>query len=341
MKKTRKEKRKLKTKEYHWEKMVSECMALNKKLGVPATLIDVLSEMQDMAFDKEEPWPLRISLASLLLHFESGQQTFDLSDKIYQMFLRTDLKNVYAKDIRLPYKCIYVVFPKKYRINIKNESGIFSEHICEGIFLFAQEKDGHDHIYVSIPAYPVNSPILADSNHRFGMGLSSCISITKYVENPDKPFDLNEIILIYLSKFATLNKEDKSLDLIVEMISVAFNTIIYLNHGLKTKTVQKQNINQLEKLRNFQKKTKSNTEKIKVDRIITRLSIANVTSLEPHLKGLKLNEMTATDILVRGHWHTYWIGEGRTKRKVNWVQPHIRNKTETKLDEIQARQYSI
>ena len=109
-----------------------------------------------------------------------------------------------------------------------------------------------------------------------------------------------------------------------DLCKVAMNAIVYMNNGLETKTLQRRDNRSLNNFWSMFQSATSPSKRRTYGRKATRLARATVYQLGPQV--LFSPRRKSFDVLVRGHWHTYWVGKGRLRRKLNWIQPYIRNK---------------
>jgi len=317
---------------------------------------------------------------TFLEHHNHGQQTFDLSKKMSKLLMETDLENIHPNDLKLPYGCFYVAFPEKSfqvwepesgwvecdGVYIRNTDGTefpIREAYLPFVLVFMSHsgkewkgKNGRhpeDQAVSWIPC-PFHSPesIRGDSSNQtfWGEELSETWGNDNIKIEELSPLEVlltvkAALILKQTFKHSRKNPnfewEDARIFLnnLVKMGKIAMNLLVYLNHGLKTKEIQTRGDSAPIKhhLETYEKAT-SKARKKNASEQATRLSIANVHSLDHGVQGLRA--MKATDIYVRGHWHTYWIGKGRKERTLKWIQPHIRN-ADTGVPKNKTRKYIV
>ena len=293
------------------------------------------------------------------MHFMNQQQTFDISEKMMDMFLKTDLHGVQPDDIRLPYPCLYVAVPKG-RFRLWDPSSGF--HECNGVYLREtterENKEGGNCPFVMVFSCLANSASssYADDMHNWipmsnlqnpeafddlrenlkNMKVKKILGDTPFSELEDRLGVKVALFMENLKTSSTVTNEALE-TMAFSMMSIgkiALNLLVYLNHGLEVKKVQDQIRPPIQY--HMDKHKTSNNDKH--GRMVTRLSIANVHSLEVSVK--RIGGLKATDILVRGHWRTYWVGKGRKERLLKWIQPYIRN-PDTGVPTNKTRKYIV
>ncbi len=118
-----------------------------------------------------------------------------------------------------------------------------------------------------------------------------------------------------------------------DLVVMAMNCLKYLNNGLEVGVVQDDDVN-LNVVKSLTKKLRATKAKSKRRKLFTTLNRlmgkARVRRIAPNIKPLR--EMTATDVLVQGHW---WPKEDTKlhKRRSRYVQPYYRNKTDEEMSQ--------
>ena len=316
---------------------------------------------------------------TMLNHYSYGQQTFDLSSEMVEMFMRTDLQGVCPDDLKLPYPGFYVGFPKGL---FELWSPLSGWHECNGVYVREpvhaqefelEEWEKKDYLpFVMVMACHSNNNDWTDNLNTWvpcTMASEDTIVAEGWKPEP-RIVDFHNVIkdvfempgsrepsplecMVYGKSLHLLKSFDKHASFSVEkqeeigllytkalvsMARIVFNLLIYLNHGLETKKIQNRDSAPVEHHLKVHEKATSQAKKKNAGEQATRLSIANVHSLSHAIKGLRT--MKATDVLVRGHWRTYWIGKGRKERLLKWIQPFIRN-PDTGIPGKKTRKYLV
>ena len=114
------------------------------------------------------------------------------------------------------------------------------------------------------------------------------------------------------------------------------NLILYLNHegGYQTCDVQKKRLKKRAWLLSGME-AMSPSKRMKATNKATLISNSNFH----HIGNVneKAEPTEVTKHWVRGHWHTYRVGKGRTGKVLKWVQPHQRGTKEK--DPGESREY--
>lgn len=372
-------------KKYHFESYVTGFMkSVGEMRGASVHFPHLLSfweellgvdDMRGVAYLQAPEHMAGVMVASsMYTHYTSGQQTFEVSEAMHEMLLRTDLQGITLADMILPYECLYISVPKgKYKL----WGGPGSKyHECNGVYVrrrlyFELPRDvaiaiGEDQtprigdIRDIIPklktaglspeevakyqrqGFIIHAACL-ESEHSTSWGddCHTWVSLSladwedpKYATDRDNDVEsfmkskiFHEMMNCETNQLEFLSSEEQKrhAEQFFNLAKVAINTIVYLNHGLETKTTQRRDNKKLKHFQELYKNATSGSKLRTYGRQVTKACKPTV-----HLIGPGVQEMRAplpNDILVRGHWHTYWVGKGRAKRQLNWVQPYLRNKT--------------
>tara|TARA_R110000824_G_scaffold329311_2_gene516142 strand:+ start:1185 stop:2234 length:1050 start_codon:yes stop_codon:yes gene_type:complete len=278
-----------------------------------------------------------------------GRNSFVLSDKMCEMFEKTDLHNVKKKHVRLPYKAFYITLPAgRYKVWGGDETkwhdawGIYVRHGCDW--------EDPKFLVLSIVAGPNEKSVSFgdDAMTWVGVDLDEMETQQKTLENmvSEKYSDPSALRPWRDPSNVMLSKEEDMADfldvhqndLLLKATRVAINLILYLNHEGEHRPceIQQRRLKKRQWLLSGMDKM-SPAKKIKATNKATLISNSKF-----HLIGNPGEKTDSAEVMkhwVRGHWHTYRVGKGRTDAVLKWVQPYEKGSKER--TENASREYKI
>ena len=310
-------------------------------------------------------------------YYGAGQQMVKISEDMYELLLRTDMKGVTAEDLKLPYECLGFIMPHPHTIEVGPNippiptNTVYLRSRFEGeIPSEISQRLGLDGAHLILDPDEIGRLMeqkgvtQEEINESLALGFLVFVgamhgeyAATSWVGFGKKELDraasgsgesLEDIITekvdtveqVSGNRTAYLTKKTAEDDFFKAM-KVAMNAIVYLNHGLDSKLLQRRDDEAYREYTRLFATTNSESKRRTYGRKVTKIARPTVRVLGPNIKRGALNTQSATDVIVRGHWHTYWVGKGRETRKLNWVHPYVRNKDKGIVPDKEPRTYEI
>tara|TARA_R100000655_G_scaffold85285_1_gene124962 strand:- start:43406 stop:44479 length:1074 start_codon:yes stop_codon:yes gene_type:complete len=286
-------------------------------------------------------------VANQRAYHQHGRNAFVLSDQMCDMFEKTDLHNVKAEHVKLPYKAFYISLPVgRYKI----WGGEDTEwHDAWGIYLRKGcSWEDPKFLVLSVAGGPNEKSISFGDDAMTWIGLDleqieqQQRTLEELVEDKYNAHDVlrpwrdpNNVMSTSdedFAKFLDMNQTD----LLLKATRIAINLILYLSHEGEHKPceVQERRLKKRAWLLSDMDKM-SPAKQLKASTKATLISNSTFHLIgDPHAKA---EPAEVTKHWVRGHWHTYRVGKGRTGRVLKWVQPHQRGTKEK--DSTESREY--
>ena len=271
-------------------------------------------------YKKEGLWNLLLEITHAILPFYmDGKKVFKFEKGITEMILRTELENINASFIKLPFDSIYIIVPY----------GLFSYVNTEG------ENYCVEGIYINQGITELNNPqrtlsltlvvhLMTVDNYNDVRGDLDYVGFT---------FKENENIVSQVNSFFDTDESCKrNKKHLQKIISFVFNSILYLNSD-------KAIINLFESQIVESKKSKSSKYRRNAKEINQKLSkiphyhVGNSIILDPKLRKEIDNENSynskstlqyKSQWIVRGHWRHQACGDNYEQRKLIWIKPYIK-----------------
>jgi hypothetical protein len=311
-----------------------------------------------------------MEFASLVLSYYScGQQVVQITEDMYDLLLRTDLTGVTEDDVRLPYPCMFFSMPESRRGAVGlaaprrdiSSGGIYlrnySHYEVPGEILDKIGIDDGEH--GSFQTAELDRLLASNGVSDQDLQNSQRNTVTLHAGSIIEDYTMTAELPTVVDNWFIMGRKERAMaggvaalvdsmegkpynfgKAFIDMVRVAINAVVYLNHGLDTKFIQRRDNRAVEQFTKLFHGTSSKSKRHTYGRKITRIARPTVQVLGPNIKRGPSSTL-ATDVLVRGHWHTYWTGKGRSNRKLNWVQPHIRNKSKGISVSGEPRVYEI
>lgn len=250
-----------------------------------------------------------LKLMFTLAKYETfGKKAYKISDGLAHSLILTELRGLRTDDVMLPYKTIFIDFPKniKYQINGNR---------IEGVYIIECEYNNN-----RIWHFNFTTTVTSTEGH----GL---YGYTLILSSGSKFSDIiNEKQFNELTNF---EGRDELVNWIINVIVYATWADAEVEHIILNNEARKL-WNKIQKKPSGPKRSKLSSQFNKLDpkkrillgksiSIINRNKVEYLTDDEPD-EGQKLNVRT----LVQGHWRHYWVGKGRRYRERKWIKPHWR-----------------
>lgn len=280
--------------------------------GVPALQANITSLFADgFGVGRQQS----VLLESMVRYQFAGQQAFVVGPGMRTAFEHTALDGVSYDDLHLPHEAFYIALPECSWLLWGGESTGW--HTVYGLYV---NRTPQSIAFAVCGAENDRSTGHGDDAHAWiRMSPPADQSLETYLQRTLNGGPAES----YLSQPP---EEAVQRESIVSAVRVAINLCMYLSSDAASTSTQTpaQRRAPLE----VELRRKKNPGKAKViERRIAQLSTATVTHVGGHYEKQLAGTMQGTDIrqhIVRGHWHTYWVGEGRTKKIRKWVLPFVR-----------------
>ena len=253
---------------------------------------------------------------------DTGRQVFNLSYDITSLFSHTKLPKLGLRDVKLPYPCFYIHFPKALKILVE-ESIVAGVYVSDPRQILAAQDTPEELIH---SLFPDEEPridfitIFYENKTKKYYGGGAVFAVAKNVE------DLEELVGMYEDN---ISQDDKD---VCGVVRIALNLIFYLNSTNKNIVVH----DNKDEIKDVRRKMRSdNLKKHKRRQLESRLSYLSsqpiITVIEPSLRIEKESSSMTTGNTKRRHWrrghfHPYWInnpvGEGKVL-VLRWLKPML------------------
>jgi hypothetical protein len=271
-----------------------------------------------------------------------GQQTFQIGPELQEMFRQTSLKSVPREALLLPYPAFYLDLPNcpwkvwgGSRTQWHNVKGAYvmlkGDYLC--LVVWGGENDKS--------MGPGD-----DATVWAKISLNECFNdhgdIEKYLDwlfDPNQGARMNNDALVEGTPDMTTHMEQKESH--INLFRVAVNLALYLQ--TETPEVTKVTNDRAAELAKKLERAKNPGKKKKIQRQLVKLSKATVVkigqSIEEKMSKLRASPSVKRAQWVRGHWHRYWTGKGRSKLVPRWIHPYPRNLDAEAV--VEKRRYEI
>lgn len=276
---------------------------------------DFKNFFESIRYADESSFNVTMQIIYQLYYFWSYDKTvYRVSDEIINALISTDVDDMNVSMLLMPTPNLYLSFTNKFFTLRDPNTGI---HQVSGLFLTSEEDDEYKYWRVLVVGENnVNSEhALDDSIFFYKLKLRKDMTIAKGLTiDGDHTWQMEE-----------LN------DIFTEQITSTFkflcNIILYLNYSGKEKKYTRNNIPSRNVIKNPKKLRRYDKQYGDMSSLhffdIRDEALGNIFEREDPGSG------TITDMirwksawLVRGHWHRYWIGKGRSELDIKWLQPY-------------------
>ncbi|MFP3727751.1 hypothetical protein U8V72_21430 [Priestia filamentosa] len=269
------------------------------------------------------------------LFYKYGKKAFSFEKTLTEMLLETDLNNVDAEYVKLPFPCVYFDVP----------ANIFKEEL-------------YGRIYSLIGMYVYDMPAENLSREakdaRIGKERDKYISVHAVLSTGE---EISENVFTTVLNFDLRLKEGNifeqlqenylrstfsviEMDLADKIISFVINAILYLNSDKKIiGLVKPKHLDLLEGKKSPKKqkklarkfKGKSNLEYYQLGKDIVISHEKKNGTTRVHRSDKLSSLSTSKQWIVRGHWRNQPFGKGLKERKYIWIKPYIKGNEESPL----------
>jgi hypothetical protein len=269
-----------------------------------------------------------LAVDSMVKYGYYGQQTFQIGPELQEMFCQTSLESVPREALLLPYPCFYLDLPKcPWKIWGGDRTGW---HTLSGAYVML--KDDYLVIVMWGRENKSSAGIGDDATVWMKISLDECFTDHGDIENyldwllqPGQSSRMSNDSGVEGPSGMEIHLKQK--EAYTNTYRVAINLILYLQ--TEAAETDKDKNNRAEDLTKKIARAKNPGKKKKHERQLAKLSKATIVKVGQTLEA----KMAATRSLpgvrraqwVRGHWHRYWTGKGRTTLTPRWIHPYPKN----------------
>ena len=237
----------------------------------------------------------------------SGRQVFNLGRGLCDMFKRTDLSNVIAADVRLPYDSVYIALPQGTLTLTDRDVGPLD---VWGIYCSVLGKGIMPLLWAEIP-----------EERAAKTGETGSVRwLPLDTQNIDEEGGLEQTITHMVRSL-----DDGEKATCMAAFRIAINLALYLA-SLDAETEQDEiSFRQAADVEKRGAEIPS-MKQSKREKLLTRLArkqSCRVHNVAPTLEA-SISKREVGKHWVRGHWHTYLCGKGKKNRILKWIMPHQR-----------------
>lgn len=256
-------------------------------------------------------------LVSMVPFYFSGKKIFSYEKGLTEMLFHTDLYNVDASLIQLPYDCLYIIVPPNCLFKTDADTGEPLE--VEGIYVSKGYEMSNGFIHSKKPILSLN--IISNSPPDYE---GEAFTDIRYM---GLPYRENENIFPHLKSFMESDPEEDE-ESVGRLFSFVINAILYINSD---KAV-------IERIKPYDKKHRDKVvgnKKTPTTSSISRYVVGKNIYLNSRNKagnGAKINNTSSNgeestyyhQWIVRGHWRNQACGPYLSERKLIWIQPYVK-----------------
>ena len=272
-----------------------------------------------------------ITLALMTLHNDQGQQTFIVGEHLASMLEHTTLEDIPKNELRMPYPIFYVALPGcKHRVWGGTRTGW---HDVEGMYVYLSDE------VFTIMAWA------GENEHALGVGDDAHIWVRMKMRR-EHDEDLETMIhRLLTSRDNERNdpiidpvafiegSQDNGIDDAVQAVQVQTLTAMYriaVNLALYLSTPEPEAEPEIDEraktIKQKLKRAKASGQRKKLQRQLDNRSKATVVrvgrSIEAKVASQVREHGSVKAHWVRGHFHHYWTGKGRTIKIRKWIMPY-------------------
>lgn len=291
-------------------------------------------------------WEPSMSIAaeSMAKYVHFGQQTFELGPELQEMFCQTSLASVPREALRLPYPAFYLALPE-CAWSIWG-GPVTQWHTVYGVYVV--EQGDSLKLLIWGPDNELSRGPGDDATVWFHLDLTECFNkygdlenYIKYLLHPDNDAVMQNDSLWPESEDTAKKQHLRMQEVYLNVIRTVVNLVLYLQ--TEAAEADKEVDPRRRELRAKVANAKNPGKKKKYQRQLDNLSKATVVkvgqSLETRMSALRSQPGVQRAQWVRGHWHRYWVGKGRTKLLPKWIHPYPKNlEAEAK---VEKRTYEV
>lgn len=287
-----------------------------------------------------------VTTALMALHIENGQQTFVLGEHMTSMLEHTSIAEVSRDELRVPYSTFYVALTKcdhrlwgGSRTQWHNVSGFYvhMDETTQVLTVMAWAEENERSIMAGDDAHVWARLQLGARDEDLETAVLKLLSSDKN-DRSDPIIDPFDILDGRRGDAYRDEARAAQVQTMQAMFRIAVNLSLYL--ASQAPDVERVADEQAEKLQRKITTAKSPGKRKKLERQLTQRSKATIIhvgrTIEAQAQTQVARHGSVSAHWVRGHWHHYWTGKGRTVKTRKWVMPYPKG-----LDTPEQRTYQV
>ena len=260
---------------------------------------------------------------SIMNFCRAGRQAFEIGPELCEQFAATDLSNVTAEHVRMPYSAFYLSIPEGTaqiwggsRTRFHDVEGVYvsENHKTKNLMLVifgAANERSRDDLDDGVVFIKLNICKMKQDDQNFQDYVEKTLSKvltyepSNFLDDPTDVLDSEN-----LKRSGLLRKHTD--DCIRVLARIVVNSILYISSPkseIETDEDRERDSIAIETLCKNETRLKPG----KLKKLATKISKRKKTRLSQLAPTLEkeLTEKTRAGFWVRGHWQIYWTGEGR------------------------------
>lgn len=276
-----------------------------------------------------------VTTALMAMHTVQGQQTFVVGEHLASMLEHTNLEGITIEELRMPYPIFYVALPGcKHRVwggtrtQWHNVDGFYVHLSPEAFTIMAwgahNEKSfgiGDDaHIWVRLNLYDEHGNLRAEDLE------SMVYRLLRDMSNERNDPIIDPVAIIEGSQDDGITDEVRAVqtETLTAMYRIAVNLALYLaSTDAETDAEEDPRTRELHRQLG---RVRSEGKRKKIQRQLDNRSKATVVRVGKSIETTAAEQVRQHGNVrahwVRGHYHHYWTGKGRTTKIRKWIMPY-------------------
>lgn len=305
---------------------------------ITSLISSILQEKTLVRLKQNPNWDYWIKTLSITYGFyQISPKIFRFDNNLTEMLIRTDLYDVSASLIKLPFEIIYITVPRHlFPIELPDEKPQY----VEGIYVIdstpppdAGYSEQYRLLNVSAVLQPIDEKLC---NTEFG------VTPEYSIQTLGLPFLDDKDIFTQMRNFCILDIGKR--DIMMErLFSFVINAILYLNSDKAIIELIESEFADTSTLRSQRKKQKMEKQNRNLSKI-PHYYVGRFIAIDNKFKEIIKKEQAEgtrqchSQWIVRGHWRNQVCGPNLSERKLIWIQPYFKGNPEK---EIINKEYTV
>lgn len=255
-------------------------------------------------------------LFSSYYFWKNNTPVYKISDNLLNSLIVTTLEKMNTNFIKLPKKIVYLSFSNNFFTIHHPETGY---HQVYGAYIIENEDEEYRYWRVLLVGEENNNKRL-----EYG-GLDDCLFFYRIKFPKNKIIEKNFNDIISMEGDVKFNNDiyKKQVD---ESINILANIILYINtdkipNKLVKNDIPECNTKKIKKIKRWEAEH-ANRSRLKYYSLGEHLGNIFDSEKDVNCKTIKERMIYTYRWIVKGHFHTYWVGEGRTDIELKWICPY-------------------